>query len=64
MLKKHIALLGIILFAASLFPLSALVADPAPSNAPTKNCVKVDKDQSKADQVNPASDKKPAKRKA
>jgi hypothetical protein len=62
MLKKHIALPGIILFAASLFPFNALAADPAPNNAPVKNCIKVT-DQSKADQVNPASDKKPAKRK-
>jgi hypothetical protein len=62
MLKKHIALLGIILFAASLFPLNALAADPAPNIAPTKNCIKVT-DQSKADQANPAPEKKPTKRK-
>jgi hypothetical protein len=62
MLKKRIALLGIILFGASLFPLYALAADPAPNSAPVKNCVKV-QDQSKADQANPASDKKPAKKK-
>ena len=61
MRKKHIVLLGIILFAASLFPLNAPAADPAPNNASTKNCIKV-QDQSKADQVNPASEKKPTKR--
>ena len=63
MLKKRIAMLGIILFTASLFPLKALaigVTDPhqPPNYSWTKQ--KDSKDQKKK----PASSAKPKKRKA
>jgi len=59
--KKRVAALGIILFAASLFPWSVLAQEVSP-NTPVRKCIKVT-DQSKEDQAGPAAEKKPKKRK-
>ena len=62
MLKKRIAALGIIVFAASLVPWSASAAEAVPTAAPTKKCIAVT-NQPKADQPGTTAEKKPAKRK-
>ena len=62
MAKKRVAALGLVLFAASLIPWSALAAEAAPGNAPVRKCIKV-VDQSREDQAGTTAEKKPAKRK-
>ncbi len=64
MLKKHCVMLGIILFAASIFPWNALAYDDHhPNNPPVPNWTK-EKEDSKAYQGKAASNKKQtAKRK-
>ena len=64
MLKKHFIMLGIILFAASIFPWNALAYDDHyeehhPSNRPMPNWTK-EKERSNAYQEKGASNKKEA----
>ena len=63
MRKKQIAMLGIILFAASLFPLNVPAIDFTPDNTRTHSWAK-QKKHSKTNQGKLTSQGKPAKKRA